>query len=86
MNQSGIKLWLKIIIIDNAPTFFPTPIPCSPVHVPSIDSARETKRSLRRWASLYSISELGSKSMIKWKFPSPRCPTIGAKRKYSNSL
>src|ERR1700680_3517223 len=49
-------------------------MPCSPVHVPSIASARETIRSLRRLASAFSSGFSGSIIKIRWKLPSPTWP------------
>jgi hypothetical protein len=56
-------------------TFFPVPTPCSPVHVPSMASARSTSRSLIRFASAISLGLLASNSTTRWKFPSPTCPS-----------
>ena len=61
----------------------PRPMPCSPVQVPSIASARMTRRSFRRSAS---ASSFGSSRLIRkprWKLPSPTWPTSGAIRKLS---
>src|SRR5262245_31194929 len=56
----------------------PCPTPCSPVQVPSIESARSTSRSDSALARLTSSSSSMSISSVRWKFPSPTWPTMGA--------
>ena len=56
-----------------------TPMPCSPVQVPSMPSARGTTRSCER----LGLGELvrrcrGRTASSRWKLPSPTWPTIGA--------
>src|SRR6267378_4704865 len=55
----------------------PMPMPCSPVQVPSMASARSTSRALRAFASSSSARLLGSIRITRWKLPSPTWPKSG---------
>src|SRR5262249_46837078 len=58
---------------SSAATYFilPCPTPCSPVQVPSIESARSTSRSDSALARLTSSASSISTSNVRWKLPSP---------------
>src|SRR3569623_963087 len=56
----------------------PSPMPCSPVQVPSIVSARATRRALIAWTSAHSPGASGSSEKMTWKLPSPTWPQIVA--------
>src|SRR5437762_1741253 len=55
----------------------PMPMPCSPVQVPSMASARFTRRALRALASSISARLPGSTRITRWKLPSPTWPKSG---------
>ena len=59
----------------------PRPTPCSPEQVPSIASARSTRRSVSRSAAASSSDDSGFTGMTRWKLPSPTCPISGPSRR-----
>ena len=65
--------WARYLIL-------PWPMPCSPVQVPSMRSARSVSRSRNpRTARISSWLPVSINGMT-WKFPSPTWPTMGARR------
>mmetsp|Transcript_11009 Transcript_11009/g.36191 ORF Transcript_11009/g.36191 Transcript_11009/m.36191 type:complete len:496 (+) Transcript_11009:321-1808(+) len=93
MSPSGSRLFLISFIVCTAPApssssryfTFPTPTPCSPVHVPPKAIARCTINPASRSASCTSASLAGSNMMKTWKLPSPACATIGQSRSEASS-
>lgn len=64
--------------------FFPRPIPCSPVQVPSISSARSTMSVIHFSTAARSFGSLLLYMMLSWKLPSPIWPKTLANRPRSS--
>ena len=64
-------------------TNLPQPMPCSPVPVPSRESARWTGRSLIRSASAISLGSFGLSTITKWKLPPPTWHGAAFRSEYS---